>query len=1205
MIKSIKKFFIPFVALMLAMAMLFSVACQPGGNDNGDNGDNGGGNNEQPGGDENPDGENPDGDENGGQPGVTYTVTFMVDDEVFGTQEVNSGETATAPTPAPKKDGEMFTGWYESLVDTVAYDFAKPVTSALTLYAKFAIFDAEIKEAGAYNESLYVVFEESNPEEAMVEYSLAGGNNWTKVDAPLIRSVSSTEARVDILGLAAGSYNVKITMSNGQAIQLPAAVTTTAYDRSGYAHFNYTKGIGAYENDGALKEGALVIYVTDKNKNDVLDYAYVNGEKVDISQYMVASSASVGVTVGQQTGIGELLNNRRYSGNDRMNVGIAKLSQVYGAVVIRIIGTVSAEISGTMGSSINGLTDYNSTGNGGSVGDNGRMARMVNAHDITIEGVGEDSVIFGWGVHFIASDAQKKYERAGESFEVRNLTFENYPEDAIGMEGLQGTKWDDNGSITSGASSTSADLPSPVQRCWIHNNTFLPGYAKDPAESDKAEGDGSCDFKRGMYYTLSYNYFTDCHKTNLIGSSDSSLQFYITMHHNWWNNCGSRIPLVRNSNVHFYNNYVFGDMSATPKPDLSYVVSARGSAYLFSEANYFDGTKNVVKEGDVKSYNDVFYADFGTNVGTKVTDRAAAVSNKCRFEYRNIDFTHFDTDSDLFYYKDGLSDCLLDDAVTARQKVMMYAGANGHGVTQTNMNLYTPTATVPVGENGITISLPASKGDTDVSGVMFRGLTGASSGTIKFKGQGVTFTLASQAQLTVTTTSSGDPAPELIGADGTVYAHKFEGTLVIVLEPGTYVIASGQKEKEAYISALRFDDTAASSGLRMEAAVEAITAIPATAALTEEYETALKAAQSAYNALTTSEKSTFGTQHADLVAKLDKAISDYGKLQVENVKALISGIGTVNKNSYDAINAAQKAYDALTNDQKAQLTAEKATLDAAWAAYEQYAVQNVIDMITAFVGKVNALGNGVEKAAVVELVAESDAVQTAYDLLTDASEDGPGQKSQVTNYAEFVTANNKLGTYASMFDFLDALEYFKNGHEVTFDDAAQVSALIEAYNGMTAEQQNALSAEDKALYAKVLADFNAAKPNIIYAYFTRTGGNSGDPVINTNDESNNIFSFIASCSGGNDGGTITTTDGQTVTVTNGLKMESKTEFGINLGSAGTATVKFYMAGSNGVTINGTAYSATNKIVTVTGLSGNLIVTRNSSDTLLYVEVIYN
>ena len=134
---------------------------------------------------------------------------------------------------------------------------------------------------------------------------------------------------------------------------------------------------------------------------------------------------------------------------------------------------------------INGLTAYSkdkSTNGGfadygGTGGDNGHMARMKSAKNVTIEGIGDNAGLDGWGIHFMCESANPS---AGKSFEVRNLVFMNTPEDAIGMEGVQS-----NGVIT-----------ASVERCWIHHNTFLAPHITNPAESDKAEGDGSCDFKR-------------------------------------------------------------------------------------------------------------------------------------------------------------------------------------------------------------------------------------------------------------------------------------------------------------------------------------------------------------------------------------------------------------------------------------------------------------------------------------------------------------------------------------------------------------------------------------------------------------------------------------------------------------------------------------------------------------------------------------
>ena len=1181
MIKSIKKFFIPFVALMLAVTMIFSVACQPIGDDGKNDGDNT---------TQTPPAENPDGENNENNDAM-YTVTFMVDGEVLDTQEVKSGSTVTPPT-APPKDGRMFTGWFESLASTTAYDFTKPITSNLTLIAKYADFDEGITAVGGYNESLYVVFEETAPQNAVVEYAPAGGNSWTKVDAPLIRKASSTEARVDILGLAAGSYNVRVTTSTGNAVQISAPITVAAYDRSGYAHFGYTAGVGAYNDDGTLKSGALVIYLTDENKNDVLDSAYVNGEKVDISKYMVATASATGVTLGQQKGIGELLNNRRYSGNDRANVGITKLCQVYGAVAVRVLGTVSAEISGTMNSSIKGLTDYDSLGNGGSTGDNGRMARIVNAHDLTIEGVGEDASIFGWGVHFIANDANYKTSGLGKSFEVRNLTFQNYPEDAVGMEGQQGNL--NNSGSVSDSSSPSAELYSPVERCWVHHNTFLPGYAKDPAESDKAEGDGSCDFKRGQYFTLAYNYFENCHKTNLLGANGKTIQFNITMHHNWWNGCAARQPLARRANIHFYNNYISGTSDT--------VSSMRALSYMFSEANYYYTCSRPVAyksedggTGIVKSFNDVFLNCYRDNSSTKVSARDEYVDNSCSFIARGIDYSSFDTNPALFYYDaaNKVSDCFLETAINARKTVISHAGANGKGITPApDLNDYTPASAVSVKEEGDTvIALPTAKADTVVNGVMFNGLTGTSSGTIKFKGQGITFTLAAEAEITVTgTASAADNYPELVRADGTIMAAKFNGTIRVVLPAGTYFITSGigllagTNAKESTVSELKFAGTSASSVERVQAAKDAINAIPSTAALTDGYYEKLTAARAAYNALTAKEKAEFDSA---IYAKLEAAENAYGSLLIAQFKSLVGAIGTVNANSYDKISAAQAAYDKLTSAQKAQVTAEKATLDAAWAEFEKYEVSNVIDMIDAFAAKVNGTSESADRATIEALIAESDAIEAAYSRLSDDTEDGPSQKAQVTNYSKFVEAIAKLEGFNNIFAFRDQLEYFKN-HNVTMSDASQINELQKLYNALTATQKNALTQTEKQLYESVLAQFAELQKAIISCSFE--DGVASNSMFTLGEKHNpRTESFTAP-------------DG--TTLSSALKMESGTSVSFTTTDAKVLTLYFTSRSSgNKIKIDGTSYAVAQSgdyyIVTLTIAAGAHKIEKDSTNVDLF------
>ena len=703
-----------------------------------------------------------------------------------------------------------------------------------------------IDSYGAYNESMYVVLKTDNAEGITAQYSVANANAWYDVPQEQIR-VADGKVRADIVGVAEGTYDVKILIANKDVVLEDIAVG--AYDRNGYAHFGYDKGIGAYDDDGTLKDGALVIYLTDENKNDITNSAYVYDEATN--SYAKVSAADMQKYFhpsGTSCSIGYFLNNRNYTtvegslGGGIDNYGIKAACDDYGAVDIRVIGSVSAEVSGTMDSSIDGLTAYDSTANAGTVGDNGRMARIENAYNLTIEGIGEDAGIYGWGVHFIANDKGVGTDGTawGESFEVRNITFEHYPEDAIGMEGKQ------EGSV----------ITVPVQRCWIHNNVFMPGYASNPAESDKAEGDGSCDFKRGYYLTFDYNYLYGCHKTNLIGASDSTLQYNLTYHHNWWHNCGSRIPLTRQANVHFYNNYISVD--ADYEGEISYVMSPRANCYIFAEGNYFDGCKNIISGsgGTVKFYNNTFYACYD-DIPSQTATRDEKVSSNCAYD--GTSYSSFELNSSLFYDAEGL---IATDSVTARKVVMENAGVNGFGYeTAPGMNEVTPESALSIPEGGLTIDLSQVGKSTTVqyvSGVAFTNITGTSSGTVKGKGQLVTFTIQGGAMVTISCSGSGAAAGELIGADGTLYAGKINGSVTIELESGTYILASGIKDKELTISSISFEDTAASSQIRIDAAIAAINAIPDVVTL--EAAEAVTAARFAYDALREDEAAQISSQ---------------------------------------------------------------------------------------------------------------------------------------------------------------------------------------------------------------------------------------------------------------------------------------------------------------------------------------------------------
>ena len=527
-------------------------------------------------------------------------------------------------------------------------------TKTITSNVKVDGFSA----VGGWNESIYAeISGVKDTDVSEVSYSGTMNGKLSGDDFKYLVRESGGGVRIDIPGLKAGTYT--LTVKVGVSTLTGSDIKVTAYDRSGFAHFdpkssnhNYSAGVGAYKNDGTLKDNAIILYVTDENKNDV-EVQSKDGTKVK-------GIGNILNSVGQNTGSGKTSN-----GGTKPNTNndiIKKLAKDGTPLVVRFIGTVSeTELyeRGTYNAAseglIDGLTAYNSTDYGGSVGDNGHMARIQSGKDITLEGIGYDATIDGWGFHYIAQSSDPDL---GKSFEVRNLTFINTPEDAVGMEGQQVS------------ANTSSKLSASVEHCWIHNNELYCPHISSPAESDKGEGDGSVDFKRGQYFTCSYNYFDSCHKTNLVGSADTSLQFNLTYHHNYWYMCKARGPLTRNANVHMYNN-VF-DMQT------DYAMNTRANAYIFSEYNMFYACKSpqAVESGAIKSYNDSIASVIWNKgePGTVVTNKSDYVPNNCQFQAEGIKYDKFDTDSSLSYIPSGNYE-LQTDFTDLRQVIAAQTGA--------------------------------------------------------------------------------------------------------------------------------------------------------------------------------------------------------------------------------------------------------------------------------------------------------------------------------------------------------------------------------------------------------------------------------------------------------------------------------------------------------------------------------------------------
>ena len=534
-----------------------------------------------------------------------------------------------------------------------------------------------LKSCEGLNEQIYISLENVDDTTYTVFYKSMDEEYYTKLDDQLIiRSADKVECY--ILGIKAGKYKIKIKAECGTAVATKEIdnIEVAAQDRSGYAHFNNNEGVGAYNNDGTIKAGTKIVYVTNENKNTVT--LEINGTEyvglVNIMQAQYKSDTPMLVRV-----IGKITTNQwnyknvepRLSNNSnadstffentfsteygenlanlivkmKFNGGINGAGQTYnykttpdGLTDVRITngGTSTTIYKGSDFPALKGKTVYEDDSYY-------NMLEVKGSKNITIEGIGTDAEFFQFGIGFEESS----------SIEIKNIAFTNYPEDALNFLGGDRSDLTNYGGY------------------WVHNCTFNRGYnAWDiSGERDKYAGDGSVDFNNVSSTTLAYNKFNECKKTMLFGSGDSSACMNFTMHHNYFYKVESRLPLSRNSNIHSYNNYFDQCKNCS---------DIRVNSYLFSENNYFNSVSAPFKPSSslAKSYGDVF-VNSSSSGATIVTDRTKAVSISCKPDGKT-NYSNFDTNATLFYYdteemKSDVSFMLSGEDVP--EFVTKYAGA--------------------------------------------------------------------------------------------------------------------------------------------------------------------------------------------------------------------------------------------------------------------------------------------------------------------------------------------------------------------------------------------------------------------------------------------------------------------------------------------------------------------------------------------------
>ena len=253
----------------------------------------------------------------------------------------------------------------------------------------------QITEAKGWQESAYLKWA---PFEGASSYNVYVDDK--KIDAQLVRQYASYY-RADVLGLKEGTYSVKVVPVNAEGKEIAGANTASnlvvkSYNREGFAHFKYA-GVGAYNNDGTLKAGAKVLYITAKTAKTVS--TTVNTGKLE--------------TI---TGLQSIID--AYSkGKDKT------------PIAFRIIGKVNLSDLDHISSSAEGLQVK------------GAMMNM------TFEGVGDDATVYGFG--FLLREA--------ESVEFRNFAIMRCLDDAMSLDTDNSHVWIHNMDLFYGKKGGAAD----------------------------------------------------------------------------------------------------------------------------------------------------------------------------------------------------------------------------------------------------------------------------------------------------------------------------------------------------------------------------------------------------------------------------------------------------------------------------------------------------------------------------------------------------------------------------------------------------------------------------------------------------------------------------------------------------------------------------------------------------------------------------
>ena len=445
----------------------------------------------------------------------------------------------------------------------------------------------QITEAKGWQESAYLKWA---PFEGASSYNVYVDDK--KIDAQLIRQYKSYY-RADVLGLKEGTYSVKVVPVNAEGKEIAGANTASnlvvkSYNREGFAHFKYA-GVGAYNNDGTLKAGAKVLYITAKT----------------------AKTVSTTVNTGKPetiTGLQAIIDAYQ-KGEDTT------------PIVFRIIGKVSLSDLDKISSSAEGLQIK------------GKGAHSV--MNMTFEGVGDDATVYGFG--FLL--------RNTKSVEFRNFAIMRCLDDAMSLDTDNSHVWIHNMDLFYGKKGGAADqakgdgtvdIKGDSQYITVAYNRFW--------DNGKASMCGMTSESGPNYITYHHNWFDH---------SDSRMARIRTMSVHMYNNYYLHndvygVGATSGSSVFMESNY----FDATKRPIMSSLqgTDAKGDGTFSGEKGGLIKAYGNVFANKPDNFSYIPYAENNTSFDAyEVSDPSEQVPSSVKTLVGGTSYDNFDTNSSLMY----------------------------------------------------------------------------------------------------------------------------------------------------------------------------------------------------------------------------------------------------------------------------------------------------------------------------------------------------------------------------------------------------------------------------------------------------------------------------------------------------------------------------------------------------------------------------